>query len=335
MNEKFEHINSIIASYLCGEATVDEIALLNEWKNLSEENAKEFAAMQTIVSESSAMQPDFNVNTDKAWASVQRSLHQQKTIVKEPRIILLNNFSFARIAALLLVAIGLSIGTYYIITSENDVAVQLATTNGIKKENLPDGSSFTLNKNSSVSYKKNSFGKKRVLQLTGEAFFDVKHDEKIPFLIEAGNVTIEDIGTSFNVEAYPDSKNVLVTVASGIVKMYDSENNTITLNAGEEALYDGNKKTISKSTNVEKNKTAYADRILIFDNTRLVDVIKLLNDLYNVNIVTSNSKLNGCRLTSSFNNEKIDDILSVIAETMKLKVDKQENTITLQGESCQ
>ena len=335
MNEKFEHIDSIIAKYLCGEATADEIALLNEWKNLSEANSKEFAAMQTIVNESSSMQPDFSVDTDKAWTSVQQSLHKQKPIVKEPRIISLNNFSFARIAAILLAAIGLSLGTYYIITSENDIAIQLATTNEIKKENLPDGSSFTLNKNSSISYKKNSFNKKRVLQLTGEAFFDVKHDEKVPFLIEAGNVIIEDIGTSFNVEAYPNSKNVWVTVASGIVKMYDAESNSITLNAGEEAMYDGNKKTIIKSTSAEKNKTAYADKILIFDNTRLADVIKLLNDLYNVNIVTGNTKLNDCRLTSSFNNEKIDDILSVIAETMKLTVDKQESIITLQGESCQ
>jgi transmembrane sensor len=335
VNEKFEHIDSIIAKYLCGEATSDEIALLNEWKNLSAANSKEFAAMETIVNESSSMQTDFSVDTDKAWVSVQTSLHQQKSIAKEPRTISLNNFSFTRIAAMLLVAAGLSLGAYYIITSENDVAVQLATTNEIKKENLPDGSSFTLNKNSSISYKKSSFGKKRVLQLKGEAFFEVKHDEKVPFLIEAGNVIIEDIGTSFNVEAYPDSKNVLVTVATGIVKMYDGENNSITLNAGEQALYDGNKKTIIKSTSVEKNKTAYSDKILIFENTRLADVIKLLNDLYNVNIVTGNSNINDCRLTSSFNNEKIDDILSLIAETMKLTVDKQESAITLQGESCQ
>ncbi len=89
---------------------------------------------------------------------------------------------------------------------------------------LPDGTQVWLNGNSEISYSNAEFGKEnREIRLTGEAFFDVVKNEKIPFVIHAGPVNITVKGTAFNVKAYPKEKSVETSLVRGLVEVSTAE----------------------------------------------------------------------------------------------------------------
>jgi transmembrane sensor len=335
VNNKFEHIEDIVAKYLAGEATVEDMALLEEWKNASPENAGEYKQLEKIFVQSSTVKQSVTVNTDAAWLKVQEKLHSGTGKLRHMPIEKNSAFTkLLRIAAMLLFVGGMSYTAYKLFITANDNVISIASLNKTQTERLPDGSSYTLNNNSALSYKENSFLKTRVVKLTGEAFFDVKHDDANPFTVEANGVLIEDVGTTFNIQAYTDKKLVIITVVTGEVRAFTTESNGISLTAGEEAVYNFETKQFEKRGAADKNISAYKDRIFIFDNTELSTVVRLLNDIYHADIKLGNANLNPCRLTATFNNEKIEDVISVISETLQLKVEKTTSSVILTGEGC-
>ena len=84
---------------------------------------------------------------------------------------------------------------------------------------LPDGSRVWLNAASSVTYPTAFTGTERRVKITGEAFFEVVHNDRQPFRVQAGDQLIEDIGTAFNVNAYTDEPGVKTTLVEGKVKV--------------------------------------------------------------------------------------------------------------------
>ena len=331
MENKFENIEVLIARVLSGEAGEAEQALVRQWRSLSEENEKEFASFERIFSESASLKYVISVDTDKAWERVKSQMSAGKTriipIHQRPAI----RTAF-RIAAMLILAAGIGALVYYL-NNRTPAEATLASADFVLVDSLPDGSTVTLNRNSSVRYAAGTFGNERRLRLTGEAFFDVKHKPET-FRIEAKGLIIEDIGTAFNVKAYPGERMVVVTVASGEVKIYTDDGPGLNLLAGEEATYDTETKTFTRSDRPDPNISAYRDKIFIFENTELGVIVKLLNDVYRSNIVFGNDTLKACRLTATFNNEAVDTILDVIAETLQLQVNKTATEIKINGSRC-
>lgn len=335
MENRFEHIDETIARVLSGEANFRDKNLLQEWIALSEVNKNTFSASEKLFLQSKNVKHQIPVDTDKAWMKVKSRMNVQEN---DAKIISINSrpwTSFLRIAAMLAIVRGLGVAVYFFITPAkmvNDKIISSADV--IVHEILPDGSSITLNKNSSLSYSSAGYGKARIIQLKGEAFFDVKHDDTKVFAIEAGELKIEDIGTSFNVNANPAAKNIVVTVKTGEVKITANGKSEINLVVGETADYNSETNVFVKSLSEDKNITAYNDKIFVFDNTELQVIVKLLNEVYSQNIVFQNDDLKKCRLTASFNNETLDSILGVIAETLQLQVNKTETEIKLNGNGC-
>jgi transmembrane sensor len=88
------------------------------------------------------------------------------------------------------------------------------------KIELPDGTQVWLNANSQLNYGNGNFGVQgREVTLTGEAFFDVTKNEKIPFIIHTGNITITVKGTAFNVKAYPNEKTIETSLVRGMIEI--------------------------------------------------------------------------------------------------------------------
>ena len=117
-------------------------------------------------------------------------------------------------------------------------------TGGKQFIHLPDGSTVLLNEGSRLSYPDNFSGSKREVELTGEAYFDIREEKGRPFVVRAGNVTTTVLGTSFNIMAYPGKKAVTVTVITGKVRVGDDKekyhiltpNQQITVNGRTEAV---------------------------------------------------------------------------------------------------
>ena len=115
---------------------------------------------------------------------------------------------------------------------------------------LSDGTRFTLNAGSKLRYPKQFNGKTRDIYLKGEAYFEVRHNSKQPFVVHTGNLTTTDLGTKFDVSAYPDNKTISVSLLEGKVKVSMSEKGRIdkvtVLKPKEQLLYDKKNKDKKK-----------------------------------------------------------------------------------------
>jgi transmembrane sensor len=332
VEEKFKHIEDIIAKFLSGEATPDEIRTLEEWKARNKENALEYSQFVKLFNMTSMLSGEVNVNTDVAWKKIKASLNNQPP----GKVVQLNRYKnsavFLRIAAVIILAAGLAISVFFLFRNDEKNFAHFDSGNSIKEFSLPDGSHLTLNKNSTITFEQNSFSKRRIVKLKGEAFFIVKHDSLSPFVVETNNLHIHDIGTAFNVNQHQDF--VIVSVSEGKVELTTSGNNSVMLSAGEEASFRIKTQTIEKESHIGENVTAYRDKIFVFDNVELGKIVNVLNEIYDVKLELENPNLNHCRITVSFNNESIEDIAGVISETLGLKQRNDNGKIILQGDDC-
>jgi hypothetical protein len=120
---------------------------------------------------------------------------------------------------------------------------------------LPDGSSVWLNSESAITYPLAFNGTERKVQMSGEAYFDIVHNDRLPFRVQAGSLLIEDLGTAFNVNAYPDNVFQQVTLVEGLAQVKSSKagaTNAIDLKPGQqvEASNEG-KLQVNSKVNVE------------------------------------------------------------------------------------
>lgn len=335
MDSRFENIEVLIAKYLAGEADAADLVLLNEWRKLSSENEIEFSQMEKLYNNSSSLRNVIPVDTDAAWMKLKNTIsiqpEQGKIISIKPAT---SRINFIRIAASILIVAGLGMLAFFLTLPSEDKFAEIKSENVIRKEKLPDGSTVTLNKNTTLAYSTDHFSRKRIVKLKGEAFFDVVHDEKNPFLIEAADLKIEDVGTSFNVQAKENTGIAIISVVSGEVKITTLTGQVFNLVAGEEATYNVKTKIVSKKESIEENISAYADRVFVFENAELKTVVDVLNDVYDSQLTIENHKLDSCRITVTFDNEAIDDIATVIAETLGLEIKKSNEQIILSGNDC-
>ena len=198
MENKYENIDESIARILSNEASPADHSLVEEWIALSDENRRTFESSKRVFEESAALKKFLDVDSDKAWMKVKRRMIQDN----QPAVIPMrppSQWNYAwRIAAMILITAGLGTAIYFILNKKNTVDdVYIVSSGKVKQESLPDGSTFTLNKNSSISFSSGDYGHKRMVHLKGEAFFDVKHDETKEFIVEAGGLQIKDIGRHY------------------------------------------------------------------------------------------------------------------------------------------
>jgi ferric-dicitrate binding protein FerR (iron transport regulator) len=148
---------------------------------------------------------------------------------------------------------------------------------------LPDGSRVWLNAASSIRYPLYFAGRERVVEVTGEAYFEVVHNAKQPFKVKAAGQVIEDIGTAFNVNAYTDEPAIKTTLVEGSIRLM---NNTerITLKPGQQAQVQTNGKlTVVPDADVDR-ELAWHKGSFSFRHTDLPAVMRQLARWYDVDI---------------------------------------------------
>lgn len=148
---------------------------------------------------------------------------------------------------------------------------------------LADGTQVTLDAESSIKYPVRFTGKERQVEITGQAYFKVAHNASRPFHVSAGNQTIEDIGTEFNVNAYADDPSVKITLAEGAVRVRNSKKN-ITLTPGQQAQVDNGQEDIIVSKTCVSEAVAWKNGWFVFRHKSIKDVMKQAARWYDVDI---------------------------------------------------
>ena len=168
---------------------------------------------------------------------------------------------------------------------------------------LPDSTQVWLNAASSLEFPDRFEGNEREVYLTGEAFFDVKHADALPFLIHTKNVTTTVVGTAFNIKAYPDQKVIIVSVSRGKVKVSRNDQLIATLTKGQQVKVMNTKEpVIEKEVTVEKiNSWQQGD--LVYEDIAFEDIVKDLQNVFNVEIKIEDPAISQLTINTSFNRD--------------------------------
>jgi ferric-dicitrate binding protein FerR (iron transport regulator) len=323
--------DELIVRYLAGEATPEEAMALHDWL-ASPENRLYFEELQRTWSVTFPSRSQRTIHRGDAWKAVDQRMN---TISPTPTktVGLFNPSGFAlRVAASFVIILAASLIIYLKIRHVTYPEVNIATTGEAQHVTLPDNSTVTLYRNTAISYTEHFEGDQRALTLSrGEAFFNVMHDQKKPFLISTTLATIRVVGTSFNVKMNDDVLEV--GVHEGRVLVY-TPNDSIYLNAGFTGIVQLATKAMNVKDSVNTNAWGYATGKLSYTETPLPEVISDIERTYHCTIDLGNSDIGKCRLTAIFDNVSAENIINLIAETLNLTVSKNGTVYTLEGEGC-
>ena len=197
---------------------------------------------------------------------------------------------------------------------------------------LADGTIVHLNCDSELRYPV-SFGEEiRKVELKGEAYFEVTKNGK-PFFVEVEGMTVEVLGTKFNVMAYDDEEAIQTTLVSGKVKVITTGNENkkdIYLEPGKQASWD---KNTGKLTSREVNTnlyTSWIDGYFRFENQRLEDVMRKVSRWYDIKVFYQDQKLKDKRLTGKlYQFEDFNVIASMMFKISGVEMKKNKNTVVI------
>jgi len=329
-------IDDLIGKVLAGEANLDEQDIVDSWCREHSDNQKYFDQARSIFERAATFNVQISFDTDAAWQKVRNRIHQGPAGVQvEFRVS--GFWRAARVAAGLLLLAAASVWVYTWLQAPAPV-VEMVADATTAQDTLPDGTTAFLNKKSAITYQFDKKTKTRKVALKGEGFFEVKHEEEKPFVIEAEEAIVRDLGTAFNLKAYPDQDTVEVVVKEGVVQFYTKDDPGLNLVAGETGIYSKRLKSFTKLQRADTNVFAYRTGVFAFHAVDLRSVIERVNEVYDARISLGSEKIADCRLTVTFTNEELETIVEIIAETLALQVerkDKDKKEIILTGIGCQ
>jgi ferric-dicitrate binding protein FerR (iron transport regulator) len=265
------------------------------------------------------------INVDKAWNKVITQINEASTNnLKTHGKSILNRRILIRIAAIALILLSIGAAAVYVIrTDAQNKKIIAATGNDEKnlKVILPDGSNVFLNRNTRLSYHTNFGSEGRVVELTGEAFFEITPDESNPFIVYAGGAIIKVLGTSFNVITSNDNSAVEVFVETGHVMLYDeSGNQNIQLDPGFIGTL--SQDSSDKKLNENPNYMAWNKGLLTYNGQTLNVVFHDLKKVYNMEIIADDKEILDLPWAITIDNQPQDTIIRLICASFTLSYTK-------------
>ncbi len=331
----------LLARYLSNELNSREILEVEHWLNQTEQNREELEQIRKMLLKVDTFYKAKNFDSGKAWKNVHSQITRQQLKVIQPKKrrkeVLLQ---FYKYAAIIVIAILLGTMGYYL-GIKNQVSVVYGELISGKKQvvneyTLPDGTLVALNSNSQLTFPKHFKGDVREVTIQGEAFFDVTPDPEKPFIINAGNAQVKVLGTSFNVNAYPENETVEVVVKTGKVQLIRKIQGNNSETSDKVFLVPGDKGTlinesnlIEKTENKNPNYMAWKTHDLIFDDVPLSEVIQCLEKVYHVDIRVTEPGMNNLLLNAHFNKKPVDFVMDVVRLTFNLELTMENEQFIL------
>lgn len=317
----------LLQKYLAGDCTSEEEAQVLRW----------------YYSFNQEDDLPINKKTEQAILHAIKGNVLKSAAVKKHNYSRLFNSPMIRVAAILIVALAVTlIGVKYYSKTNSSVVTysEVITARGERKVlSLPDGSIVTLNAASKIRIPSNFGAGNRTVELTGEAFFDVVHNAQKPFLVKTSKLTTKDIGTSFDVKAYPDENKIQIVVLTGKVGI-NQETTAGTRQLAAEIHHNqmleydrSNNNNLLRSVNAG-HVAAWKNNELYFDAASIPEIAKILGRKYNVNIRVIGAGTNGCLYTVKFSSETVSKALNILTNLSGTSWQVNQNQITINAKNC-
>ena len=330
-----QSIRQIFFKYIQNEASQSEIEQVLSLMQ-SDKYAEEWEAAMLQV------QSNFETSGEELELPDQDQLYQKiklRTVAKPRRTLQWQWIGYA--AAILLVCATAWWALQPQAASNQSVKQEVARLNpekpgGRKWIKLPDGTSVQLNVNSHLDYPDNFEGKQaREVTLVGEAYFDVAHDSKHPFIIHTGEIKTTVLGTAFNISAYDNEKAVTVTVTRGKVMVQRALQTLAILTPDQQLSWHASQKSPLKTIVNAQDAIAWKAQDLIMDDISLEKAAGMIADRFKVQVVFKTEKVKDCRFTAAFlNRNDLSQVTQVLSSITGATFQHKGNQLLIDGEGC-
>ena len=194
---------------------------------------------------------------------------------------------------------------------------------------LADGTDVWMFADSEIRFPTRFKGNKREVYLSGEAYFEVHHDPSCPFYVKTASLDVKVLGTSFNVKAYDDMDVVETSLVEGVVSVKDN-----VLRPNMQAVFDKNTGNFSYREINGDNYRLRKERVFVFENERLDDILQEMARWYDFDIFYQNSdmadKQFGLKLEKY---EHVDSLLKMLELTGEVKFSMKGRILTVMSGS--
>lgn len=336
MKISFSEIEALLPGYLSGDVSDKDRVMIDEWRNDSHqneslylENVKAWEAM-TLLGEMEQF------NSFEALKKVNTRIDQSDSSKWW--------LSLQRIAAILLLPFLIYSGYLTLQNSslkklpvEQVIMQTVSSRQGmVTKFDLADGTKVWLNSSSELQFPIHFTGNLREVKLKGEAYFEVTKNENQPFRVNAKDLNIDVLGTSFNVINYDNDTKSEVILVKGKVKLVSQKDQVKKeygiMHPGQRAVYNRElQKVFTQEVEVDKY-TAWRDGTLIFRDDSMEDVVKRLSRWYNVEIVINDSEIKKYIYKATFRNENLAQVLNLLKLSAPIDYQIVEPKVLPEGE---
>lgn len=232
-------------------------------------------------------------------------------------------FTWQRIAAVIIPLVMLVVfGKLYVQMSDELKASQVVAmlqehtvSDECKTIALADGTQVRLNQSSVLLYPEKFSGKERKVFLTGEAFFDIKHDGRHPFHVSTPYFDITDLGTSFSVSSYATDVEVSTTLKTGKIELkIVGEDKVYSMKPNDQLVYNVKTKAVDlRQVTDEDDGLSWRNKQISLDDVTLADAARIMGDVYGVKFVFRSSRHRNTKITVHFNRgESLKKALAIV-----------------------
>ncbi len=192
---------------------------------------------------------------------------------------------------------------------------------------LSDGTKIWLNSESKIKYPKFMYGKSRMIELEGEAYFEVAENKNKPFFVKTKGVNIKVLGTAFNVSAYHNEDHITTTLVDGKVSI-SSYNDQMTLEPGYQSVY--RKDKFEKLKVDTEYFTEWKNGTFRFKRINLFELTNKLSRWYGVQFFFDKEELKNIKFTGAVQkNKPLGNILKTLKETKHIKYKVSGNSVLI------
>lgn len=320
-----------IAGYLSGESNPDEAAVVRRWLDANPADAELIEALQRAVATPEPLAAA-DVDVDAALQSVRARMAERSPLrlhlaPARRRWPVSLTVAVTALAAAVVFLIARVItrgapGANQPTTAHH--ANTVATSVGqIDSLFLMDGTRIVLGPASRLTVAADYATHDRTVSLNGQALFVVRHDASHPFVVHAGDATIEDIGTSFAVTSEQGGATS-VSVLAGRVRLASaaSARGATELGAGDRGVVTPGGDVHAFPNTVAADDTAWTSGRLVFHDAALSNVIAAIRRTYGVDVHVADTSLLGRHVTATFNGESADKVLEIIGLALGARVQR-------------
>ncbi|MFC0772903.1 FecR family protein [Terrimonas alba] len=343
MNGKEKFIE-LLQAYLSGKASS---AAYNELMRMIKSGKYDDLLKQRIDDSLLHDNPTINLDVNRAQDLLYRILNSEKQTAKlipVSKPVRRYRHWYAAAAALVIVTLAI----WNLVATRNNPESPIAKTekkilepapetNGKRYIRLQDGSTVLLNEGSQLDYPADFPKDKREVTLSGEAYFDIRPDAKRPFIVHTGKVNTTVLGTAFNIKAYPEQKQITVTVTRGKVKVGDNKKIFGVIVPNESIAVNTEINSFRLERVNADEALSWKKQYLVLDDISLEEAAVLIGNRYHVNISFSREELENCRISATFlNNENLEQVLTVVTGVVDADYTLQPNDeVIISGEGCE